>query len=71
MAMETKMFVSVVLVYYDVSQVTAWLTAVHAKLYMSSMYDLAKVSTTATFHINAFPLAHGISVAPSGLLPSA
>ena len=46
------------------------MAAAPAKIAVSSTRDCANVSGTLTAQVSAFPVAQGISVAPSGRLPS-
>ena len=65
-----KMFLSVMLEYLDVFMVAAWLAATPARLDVSPMCYWAKMLMTVTFHASAFPFAHRMIAATSGLLPS-
>ena len=71
MATGTQMFVTAMLEYFKVLSDAAWFAADPASIEVSPTWERAKVSATVTSHASAVPLAHGMSVAPSGLLPSA
>ena len=71
MATGTKLFVTAMLEYFKVLSEAAWFAAVPASIEVLPTWERAKVSATVTSHASAFSLAHGMSVAPSGLLPSA
>ena len=71
MATGTKMFVTAMLEYFKVLSDAAWFVAAPANIEVSPTWERMKVSATVTSRASAISLAHGMSVAPPGLLPSA